>query len=34
MIQNKLKEANPTPLQLRNATKELQNNTEFQKEAT
>lgn len=32
MIQNKLKEAYPTPLQLRNATKELQNNAEFEKE--
>lgn len=32
MIQNKLKEAYPTPLQLRNATKELQNNMEFEKE--
>ena len=32
MIQNKLKEAYPTPLQLRNATKEIQNNEEFEKE--
>lgn len=32
MIQNKLKEEYPTPLQLRNATKELQNNIEFEKE--
>lgn len=32
MIQNKLKEAYPTPLQLRNATKELQNNMEISNE--
>lgn len=32
MIQNKLKEAYPTPLQLRNATKELQHNREISNE--
>lgn len=32
MIQNKLKEAYPTPLQLRNATKELQQNMEISNE--
>ena len=32
MIQNKLKEAYPTPLQLRNATKELQHNMEISNE--
>ena len=32
MIQNKLKETYPTPLQLRNATKELQHNMEISNE--
>lgn len=32
MIQNKLKEVYPTPLQLRNATKELQHNMEISNE--